>query len=61
MNFVPLREATARALMRARLRNFLERMAAALAISLDEARTLARTILSEPSDGDDANGSDAAP
>jgi hypothetical protein len=47
MSFVPLHQATARAVMRAGLQNFIERMAHALAISVDETRELARGILDE--------------
>ncbi|WP_315703057.1 MULTISPECIES: hypothetical protein [unclassified Bradyrhizobium] len=45
---MPLYQATARAVMRPGLQNFTERIAHALAISVDEARELARGILDEP-------------
>ena len=53
MSFVPLREPTARIVMRSGLQNFLAKMADALAISVDEALNLARVTLSEISDDDD--------
>jgi hypothetical protein len=55
MSFVPLHEATTRAVMRAGLSNFIERVANALAISPANARKLARLILDEPADDDNAN------
>jgi hypothetical protein len=55
MSFVPLHQATARAVMRAGLANFIERMAGALAISSADAQKLARVILDEPADDDNAN------
>jgi hypothetical protein len=55
MSFVPLHEATAPAVMRAGLPNFIERMAQALAISLADTQKLARLILDERADDDNAN------
>jgi hypothetical protein len=41
--------------MRSALHNFLKKMARALVISADEARDLARAVLAEPSQDDDAD------
>ena len=57
MSFLPLHQVTARAVMRAGLQHFVERMAHALAISVDETRELARGILDEPA-GDEQNSAE---
>ena len=56
MNFVRLRDLTARVVMRGRLENFLVKLAPVLAIPLDEARDLARSVLNETPENDDASG-----
>jgi phage terminase small subunit len=47
MNFVPLREPAARAVMRGALRNFLFKMAAALGFTFTAARDLAQSVLAD--------------
>jgi hypothetical protein len=47
MSFVPLREPTARAVMRGALYSFLSKMAAALRLTQAATRDLARSVLSE--------------
>jgi hypothetical protein len=54
MSFVPLREPTIRAVMRAGLLHFIERTARALAITPAAADELARSILDERADDDNA-------
>ncbi|WP_213773437.1 hypothetical protein [Bradyrhizobium sp. dw_78] len=56
MSFVRLRNVTARVVMRCGIENFLVKIAPALAISLDEARDLARIVLNETPEDDDASG-----
>lgn len=52
--FVPLRELTARAVMRSMLKNFLAEMADVLALRPDEALNLALLALNEARQDDDA-------
>lgn len=55
MSFVPLRDLTARVLMRSALQNFLQKMAGVLAMNLAEVRKLAHSLLEEHADSDAAD------